>query len=261
MDSSQAVLTVCGCRGSRSVCGTEYREFGGYTTCFVIRWEDRAVVVDCGSGLSNAAPLLKDCSRVDVLLTHLHYDHIMGLLDWSVFPAGVEPVFYSVFSRWGKDPLNEFCRPPFWPVGPGKHRLQEAALGEKIHLDHGVEAIFYKSDHPDDGNILLVKVENTTLAILCDYEHGGNIPREMEGCDLLVYDGMYSDETYPAYRGWGHSTWQEACRCAWKIGAKRLLVTHHAPDSGDDLLAQREAEAKKMFPYTEFARMGQRILL
>lgn len=262
MEGSQAVLTICGSRGSRPVSGPGYEEFGGHTTCFVIRWKDQAVVIDCGSGLTCAAPLLRECSRVDVLLSHLHYDHIMGLTEWSVFPAGIEPVFYSTFSCWGeKDPLEEFCRPPFWPVGPGKHQLREVTRGEPVLLGDGMEAVFYRSEHPDEGNILLIKVENTTLAILCDYEHGGQLPREMEGCDLLIYDGMYSDETYPAYRGWGHSTWQEACRCAARMKAKKLLVTHHAPESEDDLLRQWECQARELFPLTNFARQGQTILL
>ena len=261
MTELESILHICGCRGSRPVCGPQFDEFGGHTTCFVLRQGDQAVVLDCGSGLTNGAKILQGCTRVDVLLTHLHYDHLIGLLDWSVFPAGVIPTFYSTFSDWEGDPLAEFCRPPFWPVGPGKHQLRDVRRGETVSLGAGISAAFYRSGHPNEGNVAVLHTGQRKVAILFDYEHGNPLPDQAEGCDLLVYDGMYSDETYPNYQGWGHSTWQEACRCANRLGAGRLLVTHHAPDSPDRLLRQWEAEAKKIFPQTGFARMNQAIIL
>ena len=261
MTGVESILHICGCRGSRPVCGAQFDEFGGHTTCFVFRKGDQAVVLDCGSGLTNAAPILRGCSKVDVVLTHFHYDHLIGLLEWSVFPKGVIPTFYSTFSDWEGDPLAEFCRPPFWPVGPGEHRLQNVRRGEKISLGADMSAALYRSGHPNEGNVAVLYAGQKKIAVLFDYEHGGPMPDQAQGCDLLVYDGMYSDEIYHNYRGWGHSTWQEACRCAARLEAGRLLVTHHAPESSDQQLRQWEEEAKKIFPKTDFARMNQAIIL
>ena len=254
----ESILYVCGSRGRRAVCGARFEEFGGYPTCYLLRRGDEAVLVDCGTGLYNASPLLRGCSRVDILLTHLHYDHLLGLLDWSVFPPQVQPTFYSTFSDWDCDPL-QFCRPPFWPVKPGAHVLQNVSTGEEISLGANVRAEFYKSGHPNEANIVILHTEQSKITILCDYEHGFPVPDAAADCDLLIYDGMFDDTTYPAHRGWGHSTWQQACRCARKLGAKKLLVTHHAPDSSDDQLLAWEKEAQKLFPQTHFARMKQKL--
>ena len=79
-------LHICGCRGSRSVFGPEFTEFGGQTTCFVLKKANYALVLDCGTGLDNARDLLAGCSAVDVVVTHWHYDHVMGLMS----PCGPE---------------------------------------------------------------------------------------------------------------------------------------------------------------------------
>ena len=72
------------------------------------------LVIDCGTGLYDARELLADCTVIDVFLTHVHYDHILGLLDWSVFPKGARLSFYAAFKNWfGSDTLNEFFRAPF----------------------------------------------------------------------------------------------------------------------------------------------------
>ena len=168
MTELESILHICGCRGSRPVCGPQFDEFGGHTTCFVLRQGDQAVVLDCGSGLTNGAKILQGCTRVDVLLTHLHYDHLIGLLDWSVFPAGVIPTFYSTFSDWEGDPLAEFCRPPFWPVGPGKHQLRDVRRGETVSLGAGISAAFYRSGHPNEaGEGRLPSSLIMSTAILC----------------------------------------------------------------------------------------------
>ena len=86
-------LYVCGCRGSMTVSGKDHLEFGGATTCYVLRRGDYAVVIDCGTGLRNAGPALEGCRAVDVLLTHVHYDHIIGLLmpgSFPIFPVNAE---------------------------------------------------------------------------------------------------------------------------------------------------------------------------
>ena len=86
---------VLGCRGSRPVSGVNCQQFGGATSCYIIKAGQHAVVLDCGTGLYQAEPYLKDCTQIDILLTHLHYDHILGLLDWSVFPETAHVRVYA----------------------------------------------------------------------------------------------------------------------------------------------------------------------
>jgi len=49
------------------------------------------------------------------------------------------------------------------------------------------------------------------------------------------------------YRGYGHSTWQQAVRLARAADAKRIAFIHHLPARTDDEHAV-EAAAKREFP-------------
>src|SRR6188768_3878639 len=55
--------------------------YGGNTSCVgVLGREGTVLVLDAGTGIRRlAAHLPKDARRVDILLTHLHMDHIQGL--------------------------------------------------------------------------------------------------------------------------------------------------------------------------------------
>ena len=48
-----------------------------------------------------------------------------------------------------------------------------------------------------------------------------------------VYDAAYTDEEYPKFKGWGHSTWQEAVKIAKAANVKQTFLFHHDPSHND----------------------------
>jgi len=74
-------VTLYGTRGSIPAPGPETMRYGGNTAAVHVCAENGAVLVlDAGTGIRRlGAQLAKTASRVDVLLTHLHMDHIQGL--------------------------------------------------------------------------------------------------------------------------------------------------------------------------------------
>ena len=258
------ILYACGCRGSWPVSGPEFDEFGGSTTCFIVKTGTHALVIDCGTGLYNAGPILADCTKIDVALTHLHYDHVLGLLDFGVFPRTAELIFHSTFKRWfGEKTFDEFFRSPFWPVVPAWGKLSEVEqINVPIDLGDGLSVAFYGAPHPDYGNILVIRAGKEKITLMADYEHNGFFEREaVEGCSLLVYDGMYCDEEYEKHMGWGHSTWQEGCRLAEILRPRQILITHHDPHRTDSQLRRMEQQAKEEFRNVpvHFSRSGEKL--
>ena len=252
-------LYVCGCRGSRPVHGARFEEYGGQTTCMIIRTGNYALVIDCGTGLYDAKPILEGCKDVDVFFTHIHYDHILGLLDWSVFPKNATIRFFGAFNGWmGKETINEFFRSPFWPLQPWLGQIVDVPRdGTSVKLGGGISVETYPALHPDSSSLLRIKCGKKCVFMMFDCESPDCMPKDiLKKADMLFYDGMYENETYPLHIGWGHSTWQEGCRLANELGTKRLVITHHDPANSDEQLRKMEQKAKELCPNSIFARAG-----
>ncbi len=257
MDTYQ--LRVLGCRGSRPVTGENCKLFGGATSCYILTCGTHAIVLDCGTGLYEAGPYLAGCTQVDVLITHLHYDHILGLLDWNVFPNNARVRVYAGVPKYSKD-YNpaDFLRPPFWPISPDMEDVICVGCDSTIHLTPEASARFCPSNHPDNATIIRVDTKDGSLCLVCDWEHGERqVPEDMtSGCGLVLYDGMFTELEYEVCVGWGHSTWQEGVKLARLHGIENLVITHHLPERTDEQLLGMEAYAKQALPTIRFARIG-----
>src|SRR5215831_7078515 len=74
------IVKLWGTRGSIATPGTETARYGGNTSCVEVRGPGETVLVlDAGTGIRRLGAHIKPSGRVDVLLTHLHMDHIQGL--------------------------------------------------------------------------------------------------------------------------------------------------------------------------------------
>lgn len=77
-------ISVWGVRGSAPVPSKEFMEYGGNTSCFSVKRENHVIIFDMGTGLTRLGrELIKQkIMRFDVLLSHLHIDHLLGLFSF-----------------------------------------------------------------------------------------------------------------------------------------------------------------------------------
>jgi len=252
-------LYVCGCRGSFPVSGLRFSEYGGETSCYVIKKKDYACIIDCGTGLKNAVDLVKDCKQVDILLTHVHYDHILGLL-MSRFPSNIKVKIYGRFDKWNKTQsgLVGFMEKPYWPIEMSFAEKLTIEPGKEINLFDDVVATFIKSDHPDDACVIKVMCGNKKVVFLADCEDATKIDDSVTAnSELVFYDGMFDDNDTVNHKGWGHGTWQSGIRYIEGRNIKKLVITHHSPECGDHTLMVRENEAREMAQNVSFAKSGE----
>ena len=257
-------LYCCGSRGSRPVEGIRFNEFGGFTTCYVLKEDDYALVIDCGTGLYEANAILLDCTKIDVVLTHMHYDHVLGLLGWDRLNSKAKITYYSNFDKWNGDKtFEDLFRKPFWPVQPTFDIKQTPAIGQKLILRDDLSVEFYDAPHPNNSQRMIIRhiddeKNEHRIVIMFDNENSSGIEYELvKDADYLIYDGMYTDAEFSSKSGFGHSTWQEGVRFASRVNCKRLIITHHSPERIDDELRNFESKARDIFPATDFARSGQ----
>ncbi len=91
-----------------------------------------------------------------------------------------------------------------------------------------------------------------------DIEHGDEIDERIvdlaKGADLLIHEGQYTPEELPRFKGWGHSSWEQAVEVAERAVVKRLVITHHDPDHNDDFLREDEKKCQPRYSNTILAR-------
>lgn len=246
-------MYILGARGTHSVSGKNYLEYGGNTSCYVLKRNNHAIILDCGTGMYQAKELLSDCTRIDIVLSHLHYDHIVGLLK-PVYPRGIEVNLHAEFQKWGgEDILKSFFNVPFWPVIPMGIKYHD--IKEKTKLCDGVYLSAFGGNHPNYASIVRLDLDGVGFCFATDYEHGEEFPKEaIEGCSFLLYDGTFSPEEYSKYIGWGHSDWLNGHMIAKQYGVKNLFIAHHDPNKKDNELKKIEEEAKKVNQNIIFAK-------
>lgn len=232
----------------------ETATFGGDTSCVEVRNADGAVLVlDAGSGLVRLNPVLDPCpSRLDILLTHLHMDHIQGLGFFQpLFRPEIEVHLWGpVSSTMGLDErLVRYLSPPLFPV-----RLRDLPNLEVHDVRPGsitVGPFRVTADlviHPGPTLGYRVESDGRSLAYLPDHEPAlgaRTFPKPpewtsgydlSEDVDLLIHDFQYTTEEYRERQGWGHSAMSHTVAFATQVGAGRLVTFHHDPEHDDATL-------------------------
>jgi phosphoribosyl 1,2-cyclic phosphodiesterase len=261
-----------GVRGSLPTPGRKTVRYGGNTSCVEVRLGERRLLLDAGSGLVGfvaATAAEPGPVNIDLLLSHLHYDHICGLPFYApLFQRKNEVRIWS--GRLNRDTpaevaLRSSMTPPLMPNLAALIRAQvkyhEFEVGSALDLGDGVTVRTAMLQHP--GGCVGYRIEwaGRAMVYATDTAYGDATTdaalRELcVGADLLIYDAMLTDEEFPSRIMWGHSTWREGVRLADQCGVRQLVLFHHAPFRDDKALAALVAEAASVRPGTIAAREG-----
>lgn len=266
-----------GVRGSIVVPGAQTARYGGNTSCVEIRCGKQILVFDGGSGLRPlGAELVRKGGKVDLdlIFSHTHLDHIVGLPFFApCYAAGNHVRIWAghLTPPTGiKAVLGRMMSAPLFPV---RMDIMEAGLdfrdftaGETLHPHAGIALVTAPLNHPGGATGYRVEFAGKSVAYITDTEHrpgesDANVLRLMQGADLAIYDCMYSEDEYQAHQGWGHSTWEEGVRLAREAGVKRLAIFHHEPDHDDDFMDRVAAAAAALLPGAVVAHEGLVITL
>lgn len=157
-------LRIWGTRGSIPCPGSDTVIFGGNTSCLELRFDDRLIIIDAGSGVRKLGDsvmrndLKKGPIKTDIFITHTHWDHIMGFPMFTPIyvPGSVLKVHAPI--TYEDDTLDKIIGSQlsyrYWPV-------RQDELSAIISYEH------LREETRDLGDGIILKTKYLNHPILC----------------------------------------------------------------------------------------------
>jgi phosphoribosyl 1,2-cyclic phosphodiesterase len=275
-DASKAASSISvrfwGVRGSVPCPGPNWARYGGNTPCVEIRCGEHLLILDAGSGirpLGQSVATWPANGGIDILLSHSHIDHVVGL-----------PFFAPLYAKdrvvrvWAghlqpacrvEDVVRKLLSFPLFPLRieelPARMEFRDFRAGETISPQPGLSLRTAPLEHPGGATGYRIEYRGRSVAYLTDVEIGdGPIDPALmalaKDAELMILDTAYTDEELPKRVGWGHSSWQQGVRLADAAGVGRLCLFHHDPDHDDAFMDSIAAAANALRPGTIAASEG-----
>jgi phosphoribosyl 1,2-cyclic phosphodiesterase len=208
------------------------------------------LILDAGTGIRRLGTTLSGAARIDILLSHLHADHIQGLGFFApLFEAGREVHIWGPRSATMdlRSRLARYLSAPLFPVHlrelPSQLTLHDVPLTGFEISGIRVEAALVM--HPGPTLAYRLIEQGQILVYMSDHEPAlgdTHLPARAEwisgmalaaGADLLIHDSQYTDAEYADHVGWGHSSIDQTVAFAERAGVRRLITFHHDPSHSD----------------------------
>ncbi|MEO1497631.1 MAG: MBL fold metallo-hydrolase [Planctomycetota bacterium] len=218
-----------------------------HTLCVLL--PEQGLMLDAGSGAFRAHGRVTT-PHLDVVLTHAHLDHIVGLPSLLDLRHRGEPVTIRLHAtpEVGQAVRESLFAKRLFPLMT-VHEFHElpasaAEVGDTVLTT-------FPLDHP--GGSLGVRVEwgGRSIALVTDTRPlTPETIDEIHGVDLLLHEAYFDDDQVDMARLTGHCTARHAANAAKQAGARRLVMIHRDPRATDD--AKPLAEAREVYPTAEY---------
>jgi phosphoribosyl 1,2-cyclic phosphodiesterase len=245
--------------------------YGGHSSC--VQLDTGAAeyfVCDMGSGLRplGQAATAQRAGRAQtfhIFMSHLHWDHIMGLPFFvPAFIPGNRVVVYGSH-RGLEAALRRQQLPPSFPVDFDTifdRRVEFVHLEPGVRHDvAGVTVSTMLQRHTGDSYGYRFESKGKAVVYSTDSEHPLADPAHTERfvqffdrADLVIFDAMYSlADAISVKADWGHSSNVVAVELCQQAGVRHLCLYHHEPVFDDAALDAMLAETRRLEEITRAA--------
>ena len=255
-------LITHGCRGSIPNPSKEMLRYGGNTTCFELNMDDFQVFFDTGSGFQNA--VLDNNKQIIIFFSHFHHDHLQGLaFNKYLIKAEKKICICSALVNAGKlkKIIRRYFSGDFFPLDLFDN-LDNVTFSNFIDIQTMVSGELkietIKLNHPGGSYGYSVTRNNKKCVFLCDNEFTTSQADELkmfvEKADLVIWDGMFTEEELQVKTGWGHSSIQQGIDFFSNLNCGEIIISHHAPYRTD---AELDIIEQSLPTGVHFAKDGQ----
>lgn len=216
-----------------------------HTSCYFL--PESGIVLDAGTGMFRLPPLIQT-DTLDILLSHAHLDHVVGL----TFLLGI--VYQRPVARvrvWGEAEKlaavqrllsSEYIFPA--PIPVTWHAIDDSAAGgvqQQLAIDgkkvtwrrqtHPGGSVAYRIDWPADTAHLAEIGRERSLVYATDTTGATDpgILQWMHGADLLLHECNFHDHQRDWAEKTGHCFPERVAEVSAATDARRVLLTHISP--------------------------------
>jgi phosphoribosyl 1,2-cyclic phosphodiesterase len=199
-----------------------------------------------------------------IFLSHLHWDHIMGLPFFT--PAfipgnrlriyGCHPDVEAALRRQQDAPsfpvdFSIFgATLEFVSLEPGQRHVIDGVGVTPMRQRHGGDSYGYRFESEGQAVVYSTDAEHP----LDDADDAQRFVDFFQDADLVIFDGMYSlADAVSVKEDWGHSSNVIGVELCQRAGARHLCLFHHEPVADDDALDKLLAETKRLEAITRGA--------
>jgi ribonuclease Z len=238
-----------------------------YFTAHVLNIRGRLFLLDCGEGTQlRLRQLGISTGSIDhVFITHLHGDHVFGLLGmlstmhllnrkrplYIHAPVGLEKMIAFYFDFLGeREPSFDIVHEKVETEGLSPVLETDTADVYAFPLNHSIPAYGYLFREKP-----VRRSYPRSVAYCTDTAPRPEIPSWIKGVDLLFHEATFLEQDSVAAEKYLHSTARQAARTALDAGAGQLLLGHFS--SRYKKTPAFLAEAREIFPNTELSTEGR----
>ncbi|HEY7830413.1 MAG TPA: MBL fold metallo-hydrolase [Solirubrobacteraceae bacterium] len=271
---------LCGVRGSTPATGIDFVRYGGDTLCLALAHDGApapTLVLDAGTGLKSVTGLLDGAPFAGtILLSHLHWDHVLGLPFFSAADHPDANVTVMLPEQQSGDGaaavLCGIMSPPYFPirptelrgewsfgtVAPGGQQIQGFTVLAREIPHKGGRTFGYRVS---DGHSALAYLPDHCPTELGPGEDGfGEYhPAALElakDVDVLVHDAQLFPAELSAEAVYGHALADYAVELSRRAHARSVVLIHHRHTRTDDALDELALRFRGPSPRVIVAAQG-----
>jgi len=264
------ILKFWGTRGSIPVPGIATVKYGGNTPCVEVRSKNNLIILDAGSGIRELGNYLvkKNYNRdIEIFLSHYHWDHIQGIPFFKPLYQKKNKIRFYGQSINGMDignSLKSQMMPIFFPI-----KIEELnsdinfvkILPNKSYKIGDITVVTFQAKHSSPTLTFKIIEKNKAIIYMTDNElnsdsglngslfgdlkkNNKDLIKFCNGCDYLIHDAMYDDQSVQEKKGWGHSSNISLAYFGIAANVKNLVLFHYNPDYTDEKIDSLIKETK-----------------
>jgi ribonuclease BN (tRNA processing enzyme) len=238
-------------------------QVGGHTSCVALAHDGElpSLALDAGTGLRVLSHVLAGAPFVGTLiLTHLHWDHLIGL---PFFTGGDRPdaevhMLVPEQGTGAQELIGRAMSPPLFPIEPSQLRGRWTfdTYDQGVFEIGGFRIEAHDVPHSAGRTMgLRVSDDTATVTYIPDHAPQAMGPGEdglgelhdaamqlARGADLLIHDAQYTHSELPTKFTWGHSAADYVGTLAAAAGVEQALLFHHDPWRTDHEVSELHAE-------------------